>query len=248
MIIPITKTHHGGAVENDDYSGVPDTVTFTAGGLTTQMFTFQAVDDTVDDDDESVTFGFGTLPAGVTAGTASDVTISITDNDDPEVNVYFEQDTYSATENSSVTVKLKLSAAPERNLTITLTPENLGGALDADYSVIPPTISVGPTDTEKTFTFTATDDSTDDDGESVKITLETTDARVSFGDVNGDNAATTINIIDDDDPQLKVSFAHPSYTVAESDDATHRVWKRTRSRSKSRSLRLSPGDDRRRRD
>ena len=130
VIIPITKTHQGGAVENDDYSGVPDSVTFTDGGPTTQMFTFQAVDDADDDDDESVTFGFGTLPAGVTAGTANDVTISITDNDVPEVNVYFEQDTYSATENSSVTVKLKLSAAPERNLTITLTPENLGGALE----------------------------------------------------------------------------------------------------------------------
>ena len=188
------------------------------------MFTFQAVDDTDDDDDESVTFGFGTLPAGVTAGTASEETISITDNDDPEVNVYFEQDTYSATENSSVTVKLMLSAAPERNLTIILTPEKLGGALDADYSGIPLTISVGPTDTEKTFTFTATDDSTDDDGGSVKITLETTDARVSFGDINGNNAATTINIIDDDDPQVKVSISSSLMTVAEGGTATITVW------------------------
>ena len=218
VIIPITKTHQGGALENDDYSGIPDTVTFTDMGPTSQLFTFQAVDDTDDDDDESVTFGFGMLPAGVTAGTANDVTISITDNDVPEVNVYFEQDTYSATENSSVTVKLKLSAAPERNLTITLTPENLGGALVADYSGIPAIVAFGPTDTEKTFSFTAADDSTDDDDESVKITLDTTDTRVSFGDANGNNAATTINITDDDFPTLMVSFEQDSYTVAESDD------------------------------
>ena len=118
-----------------------------------------------------------------------------------------------------MTVKLKLSAAAERNLTITLTPDNLGGALDADYSGIPAIVAFGPTDTEKTFSFTAADDNTDDDGESVKITLETTDARVSFGDIHGDNAATTINIIDDDYPTLTVSFEESSYTVAESDDA-----------------------------
>ena len=217
-IIPITKTHQGGAVEFDDYSGVPDSVTFIDGGPTTQMFTFQAIDDPDDDDGESVTFGFGMLPAGVTAGTANDVTISITDHDVPEVNVYFEQDTYSATENSSVTVKLKLSAAPERNLTIKLTPENLGDAVNEDYSGIPANVAFGPTDTEKTFAFTAADDSTDDDGESVKITLETSDARVSFGDINGDNAATTIHITDDDYPTLTVSFELASYTVAESDD------------------------------
>ncbi len=221
VIIPITKTHHGGAVENDDYSGVPDSVTFTDGGLTTQSFTFQAVDDTDDDDGESVTFGFGMLPDGVTAvDTADDVTIGITDNDVPEVNVYFEHDTYSAIENSSVTVKLKLSVAPERNLTIELAPENLGGTLDADYSGIPANVAFSPTDTEKTFTFTATDDSTDDDGESVKITLETTDARVSFGDTNGDNAITTINITDDDYPTLTVNFEESSYTVAESNDTS----------------------------
>ena len=95
VIIPITKTHQGGALENDDYSGIPDTVTFTDGGPTTQSFPFQAVDDADDDDGESVTFGFGMLDMlpGVTAGTANDVTISITDDDDPVVNVYFEHDT-----------------------------------------------------------------------------------------------------------------------------------------------------------
>ena len=58
-------------------------MTFNAGGDLTQTFTFTATADTVDDDGESVLLGFGTMPdARVTAGTTSQSTVSITDDDD----------------------------------------------------------------------------------------------------------------------------------------------------------------------
>ena len=92
VVIPITKTNQGGA-RSGDYSVNPDptNVTFNAGGDLTQTFTFTATLDTVDDDGESVLLGFDTpnLPTRVSVGTTSQSTVSITDDDDPEVTVKF---------------------------------------------------------------------------------------------------------------------------------------------------------------
>ena len=83
VVIPITTSNQGGA-SSGDYSGVPDDVTFNSGD-TEKSFTFTATQDSVDDDNESVRLGFGTLPAMVTAGTIAEATVSITDDDDPPV-------------------------------------------------------------------------------------------------------------------------------------------------------------------
>ena len=77
---------------NGDYSGVPAnaSVTFNSGEME-KSITFAATDDSVDDDDESVLLGFGTLPAGVSAGSPATATVNITDNDVPTVTVRYEQ-------------------------------------------------------------------------------------------------------------------------------------------------------------
>ena len=69
-----------------------------------------------------------------------------------------------------MTVKVTLSAEPERTVDITLVPTNQG-ASDDDYSLSATSLTFGPTETSKTFTFTATQDSVDDDGESVELTF-----------------------------------------------------------------------------
>ena len=112
--IPITTTNQGGAVAAD-YSGVPTSVTFDA-GETEQTITFTAAQDTVDDDGESVLLGFGTLPPGVSAVSPSETTVSIRDDDDPQVTVSFGASTYTAAEGSTATVTVTLSADPERTV------------------------------------------------------------------------------------------------------------------------------------
>ena len=82
-------------------------------------------------------------------------------------------------EGSSVTVTVELDAAPEREVVIPLVAANQGGATSADYGSLPTSVTFAATDTEKTFTFTATDDSADDDGESVKFTFGTLPTGVS---------------------------------------------------------------------
>ena len=217
VTIPLTITNQGGAT-GADYSGVPANVTFQSGD-TEKSFTFTADDDTDDDDDERVKLGFGTLPSNVTAGTTSETTVSIRDNDDPAVTVRFELEDYSVAEGDTVAVKVKLNVAPERTVTIPLTTTNQSGATSADYSGVPASVTFQSGDTEKSFTFTAAQDTVDDDAESVKLGF----GALPTGVTAGTRSEATVSIADNDDPAVTVRFEQASYTVAEGGSFTVKV-------------------------
>ena len=117
------------------------------------------------------------------------------------VTVSFEQGTYAVAEGSDVPVKVTLSADPERTVIIPFSPSLLGGATDADYSVVLASdVTFNSGDMEQTITFTAASDSEDDDGESVKLTFGTLPTGVSAGT----NIETTMLIGDDDGEGVNV--------------------------------------------
>ena len=216
--IPITKTEQDGA-SSADYSGVPANVVFNSGD-TEKTFTFTATQDTADDDDESVKLGFGALPTGIVSGTNNETTVNITDDDVPGVNVSFEQSSYTVDEGANITVKVALSADPERTVTVPINKTNQNGASDSDYSGVPANVTFNSGDTEKSITFTAIDDAVDDDGESVKLAFGT----LPTGVTEGTNDETTVNINDDDAPtSLTVNFGEATYTVAEGSNVTVKV-------------------------
>ena len=218
VTIPITKTGEGGATSSD-YSA-SSSVTFIAGEIS-KTFDFTATQDTLDDDDESVKLGFGTMPdAWVSAGTTDETTVSITDDDDPEVTVMFGQATYTVDESddtsttgvteNTVEVTLTLSADPERTVAIPIETTELDGATGADYSV-PSSVTFNDGETSKSFVFTATHDTVDDDGERVRLSFGTPPDRVS----EGARYETTVGITDDDDPFVTVQFGQASQGVGE---------------------------------
>ena len=214
VIIPITKTNEGGAT-NSDYSGVPASVTF-ASGETEQTFTFTATSDTADDDEDEVKLGFGTLPTGVTAGTTAETTVSITDDDYPNITVSFGAATYSVDEGGdSIEVVVKLSASPERDfLRIPFTATLQGGAEAADYE-FRDGVNVNENDREVMIRFTATQDTDEDHGESILLGFGTPlPERVTASGTT----TTTVTIIDDD-PAVAVSIRTSTAEVEEGERA-----------------------------
>ena len=192
VTIPITATPQGGA-SSDDYSGVPADVTFNAGD-TSMPFSFMATQDAEDDDNEGVLLAFGTpLPSGVSPGTTNQVTFNITDDDDPQVTVSFGQAAYTVAEGETVTVRVTLNADPERMVTIPITETHQGEASSADYSGVPANLNFSTGETLKTISFTATQDTEDEDGESVRLTFGTLPGGVQAGTI----AAATVSIGDD---------------------------------------------------
>ena len=212
----ITKTEQDGA-SNADYSGVPGRVTFNSGD-TEKEITFVAASDSENDDGERVKLGFGALPAGVSAGSPNETTVSITDDDVPSVEVSFDQSSYTVDEGDTVDVTVTLSEDPERTVTVPLTKTDQDGASSADYSGVPASVEFAPGETEQTFTFTfvAASDSENDDGESVKLGFgNSLPTGVSAGSTN----ETTVFITDDDVPSsMTVEFGSHSYSVAEGGD------------------------------
>ena len=80
VTIPITAAGAGGAV-GGDYSLSATSVTFNS-GQTSATFTVSAIDDSDDDDGESLTLGFGTLPASVSEGAPASATVNLIDDDE----------------------------------------------------------------------------------------------------------------------------------------------------------------------
>ena len=172
VIIPITTTGQDGAT-GDDFSGVPDTITFNA-TETSKTFTFSATDDAIVDRSESVLLSFGSdLPAGVSAATPNQSVVSITDND-PAVTVSFGQAAYSVVEGNSQGITVTLSDDPQRTVVIPITVDEQDGAAGDDYSGVPMSVTFNTGETSRTIPFAATYDTIDDDGESVALCFCTT--------------------------------------------------------------------------
>ena len=107
---------------------------------------------------------------------------------------------------------MTLNADPERTVVVPITAVNQGTTSDADYSGVPSSVTFDAGEMSKSFTFSATQDTDNDDDESVQLGFGSLpDTRVSAGTPD----TTTINITDDDVPAVTVQFSQGSYTVAE---------------------------------
>ena len=180
----------GTAVSGTDYPPVSDfTVTIQDGQTSgTAQLSFNPTEDNLTEDDETVILtGSAT---GLTAGTA---TLTITDNN---TLVTFGASFYTVSEGAAATVLVDLSTAPTAPVTILLTKEHLGGATGTDYSGVPPSVTFTTEQTQRTFTVTATDDSVDDEGESLLLGF----GPLPDGFAPGSPATTRVTLMDNDMP------------------------------------------------
>ena len=173
----------GTATETADYTISGKTLTLPAGmGTSASMVTatVTGVDDSLDDDGETV----------VVSGTHNGLafgdrrTLTIEDDDDPEVTVSFAQSSYRTVEGGHVDVTVTLNAVPERSVSIPLEAEGADGADSADFSVSPSSLTFGANETTKTMRVSTANDSAVDPGESVALSFGTPlPDRVSRGSI-----------------------------------------------------------------
>ena len=188
LTIPLTATNGTGATSSD--YNVPRSVTF-ASTETSKTLTFSATDDAVDEANETVTLGFGTLPPRLTAGTTSQAAVTITDDDSR--GLMLSATSLAVNENASGTYTVALSSQPTTNVTVTV-----GGAT-GDISVDTSTESGDQT----TLTFTPTNWSTPrmvmvaaaDDDDAVNdaaVTITHTASGGDYASLTGPSLSVTI--------------------------------------------------------
>ena len=207
-------TSDGTATAGTDYVAASATVTF-APGETEKKIQVTITDDEVDEEEEDETFTVTLSSANNANLDVSSSTVTITDDDDPAVTASFGQASYSVAEGSTVEVTVTLSADPEREVTVLLTHDPQGDTGSDDYSGVPESLVFQIGDAEKSFTFTATADDIDDDGESVTLGFGTMPDDVTAG------TTATVTITDDDAAGVTVSAA--SLSIDEGDRATYTV-------------------------
>ena len=152
------------------------------------------------------------------ASPASDPASDTTD-DFPDVTAQYGQSDYTVAEGGTLEVTVTLSEDPLQEKVVPISATGQDGATSADYSV-PSSVTFGEGDTSKTITFAATDDTEDDDDESVLLSFGSVlPDRVSEGSPN----EATVNIADDDDPHVTVMFAQADYVVVEGETVLVRV-------------------------
>ena len=186
---------------NTDVTAEPASLTFSSSDWSSQktVMVNAAQDGDADDETATVTHTVTSTDSSYSSATANSVIVTVTDDDDPAVTVQFEQAAYTVAEGGTQSVTVRLSADPERTVDM---KEELGGAEPTDYSGVPADVTFNAGDRSKSFPFTATQDTVDDDGESVKLAF-TPPTRVSVGTT----ATTTVSINDDDGAGVSVSIA-----------------------------------------
>lgn len=182
-----------------DYTAISTTATIAAGSLTADV-QVPITDDTSPEPDETFTLTLSN-PTYATLGAAT-ATGTIADND-TQVTVGFGQASYTVAEGGSVTVTVTLSADPHRTVVVPISHTPRGGATSADYSGVPASVTFNSGETSTTFTFTATDDTDNDAGESVRLSFGTLPTAVSAGTIN----EATVSITDDDGAVPTVSVS-----------------------------------------
>ena len=93
-----------------------------------------------------------------------------------------------------MSVEVKLTSAPASAVTVPVTHTPQGATSSTDYSGVPANVMFSASETSKAFTFTATQDTVDDDGESVLLTFGTLPDTVQ----TGTTTQSTVTITDDD--------------------------------------------------
>ena len=152
-------TNEEDGASDDDYSGVPESVTFNT-GETSKTFTFRALQDRVDDDSEAVRLSFGELHRGVHPG-ANTETVANIDDDEPGVNVSPTSLTISP--GGSDSYAISLNTQPSDTVVVTPASDNPG------VTFSPLTFTVTPEDWNHAQTVTVSA-ATDSSGVTATIT------------------------------------------------------------------------------
>ena len=195
--IPLTRTP-GTDVTDGDYSGVPESMIF-ASGETEKRFTVRATDDDVDEDDETVTLGFGTgLPDGVTPGSPGRATVTLRDNDTRGVTV--SEKALEIDEGGTVSYTVKLNSEPTGEVRVAIS-----GMADTDVSVNPESLTfpADDWDEEQTLTVSAAEDA--DALADAPVTLTHTVSGADYGDNNVTADPVAVTVVEKDAPTLSMS-------------------------------------------
>ncbi|MCA9084917.1 MAG: hypothetical protein KDA81_12720 [Planctomycetaceae bacterium] len=195
-------TSSGTAKSGSDFTSASGRLTFNP-GQTSASIVIPITDDTAMEPVEQFTVSLS-APVGGVLGSQTTTTVSIADNDLPQIR--FERNSLSVSERTTTAkFKLLMSTAYTQPVTVSYTVQSGSATAGSDFIAASGTVTIAPRRTSQYLMFKVINDRSDEDNETVNIQLT--------GAVNATLAETsaTYTILDDDPgPSAKFDFRLPT--------------------------------------
>jgi subtilisin family serine protease len=215
-------TTNGTATASADYSARSGILRFNP-GETSKTFIIPIINDTLDENDETLNITLSS-PAGGVLGETATAVLTIIDNDTAGT-LQFSQESYSVTEGTaSVTITVTRADGTASAVTVDYATSNDTATANADYTAKSGTLSFAAGQTSKTFTIPIIKDTRDESDETVNLTL----SNPSGGATLGTPETAVLTIIDNDSGGV-LQFSSATYSVSEGVLSGKAVIKVTRS-------------------
>ncbi|MFT3882327.1 MAG: Calx-beta domain-containing protein [Gemmatales bacterium] len=190
----------GTAARGQDFTLNNGTLIF-APGQTAMSIPLKIVNDSLDEDNETVTIELSNPLGGIALGAKTVYTYTILDNDVPPSVSFSSAASALVESNVNATVTVKLSAASGRGVDIGIARTGGTATPDADYVFSQGTVHFNPGEVSKTFAIKVLQDTLDENDETLILALNS-NANAQLGSLT----KYTLTIKDDDAPP-KVGFA-----------------------------------------
>ncbi len=192
-----------------DYSLSSTSISISAGSLTGTA-TITSVQDTKDEDDETVIVDISSVTNGTEAGTQQQ-TVTITDDDEAPM-VTLSVSPASIAENDTPetsTITATLSAVSAKTVTVTIAATSAAAVAGTDYSLASSTITINPGNSTGTTTLSSIQDTDVEGHQTINVDI----TGVTNGTEN-DVQQKTITLLDDDLPKVTLSQSVVSFAEA----------------------------------
>lgn len=192
-----TGTAAGGGT---DYTAPSATITIAAGN-TSGTATVTAAEDLLDETDETVIVGITGVTEGAEIGTPSTVTITITDNDFPNITISDASVAEGNSGTSMLTFTVNLSAPSSKTVTANYATEDVTATAGTDYTAASGTLTFSPGETSKTVNVTVFGDTVRENTEHLYLNLTSVpNANIvdgqGIGTITNDDAVPEISVND----------------------------------------------------
>ena len=184
------------ATAGADYTATNNTLTFDPGDVS-KTFPVGILADTTDEYDETFTVTL-TSPTNADLGTA--VGTMLINDDDAAPTVSIADDSTTNEANGTTNLVATLSAASEKTITVDYDTSDGTAEAGSDYTAGSGTITFTPNDTSENIPVAVIQDTTDEENETVTVTLS------NPSEVTPVDAVGVLTITDDDDePSLSIA-------------------------------------------
>lgn len=203
-------TSDGTATAPDDYAATAGTLSFGS-GVTSQSFSVPIVNDTLDDDAETVGLSLTNVTGpGAVLGGQDQATLVIGD-DDVAGSLQFKLSKYTVSEGSAfATITVTRSGGIASGVSVDYQSTDGTATSPDDYAAVSGTLMFAAKATSKTFTVPIVADTLDESNETLTLTLSNPGGGGVLGGIT-----QTILTINDNDAGGALQIASASYTLSE---------------------------------